>query len=176
MIKTEFIKDFDYSAHIPEGSKIGLIGCSKCAALFKTADTQTMEKVRDFLALSWEVVFTLSIDSPCDQRVFKQISRSVPRFDLPDVYVVLACEAGARSIGGYVKKAVCPLKTLGYTMISSDNVHHLPCLCCKECLFPDKSMLCPVTVCPLNRTDGPCQNRINDKCIADNLKRCAWLI
>lgn len=181
MIKTVFIEGFDYAEHIPNGSKIGLIGCSDCAAVFRTADSKTMEAVKEKLLETGEIVFCISLDSPCDQRMLRQAILSIPDFDCAEYIVILACEAGSRSLGTLLLKqnknirVISPLKTSGYKIIQTDNTHSVPCVFCDTCLFPDKSTLCPVAECPMHRTDGPCQNRVDKECILDSFRECSWL-
>lgn len=176
MIKTTFDSSFDLKASIPKGAKVGILGCSSCASVYRTGDTEKIQEVRELLEDHCEVVLSTSVDSPCDQRVLRYLAKTFPQFDSIEVFVVLACEAGTRSLGGLVSaKVISPLRTESFSIRSLDGKSKQACLFCDECNFPDKSCQCPVASCPIHKTDGPCQSRTSDRCVADKEQECIWL-
>ena len=176
MIKTTFDSSFDLKAAIPKGTKVGILGCSNCASVYRTGDTEKIDEVRESLKDHCEVILATSIDSPCDQRVLRYLFKTVPNFDEVETFVVLACEAGTRSLGGLIgKDVVSPLRTHAFSIRSLDGKSRQACLFCDECSFPNRSCHCPIAACPIKRTDGPCQNRRSNDCVVDDEITCVWL-
>ena len=139
-------------------------------------DTERIEEVRTLIDGHCEVILSTSVDSPCDQRVLRYLSKTFPQFDEVEVFVALACEAGSRSLGCLVSAMVIsPLKTESFSIRSIHGKSKSACLFCDECSFPDKSVQCPVSSCPIGKTDGPCQNRTSEGCVVDEGERCVWL-
>ena len=176
MIKTTFDSSFDLKAAIQKGTKVGILGCSSCASVYRTGDTEKIDEVRELLKDHCEVILATSIDSPCDQRVLRYLFKTLPRFEEVETFVVLACEAGTRSLGGLIgKNVVSPVRTHAFSIRSVDGKERQACLFCDECSYPNRSCHCPIAGCPIKRTDGPCQNRLSDNCIVDEKSRCVWL-
>lgn len=184
MITTRFDPSFDIEKEIPAGSKVGVIACSDCAAVCRTADTKTLDRLcGDIAARGCEIVFRASFDSPCDQRLLKYISKSVPRFFEADLYLLLTCVAGSQSAAGYLAamrpeggfSVSTPLLTTGFSTIGARGEHVAACVFCGECVFLDRSVPCPVAGCPVSKKDGPCQTRVDDSCVTDAKRKCSWL-
>lgn len=181
MIVSEFDPAYDLAGRIPAGAKVGIIGCADCAAAYGTGDTKRIEAVAESLAGHARIVFTASLESPCDQRAFRLFSRALDGFDEVEALVVLACEAGARSIGDRLRAegrkvpVLSPLRTRGFAWTRTDGRAVPACLFCPDCGFPDRNGPCPVAACPAHRRDGPCQERDGDACVADGALRCPWL-
>ena len=179
MIKISFDDSLDLKSAIPAGARVGILGCASCASVFRAGDTEKIEETVALLEGHCDVVVATSIDSPCDQRVARYLATTVSRFDEVEVFVVLACEAGSRSLGALLAKRgvtlVTPTKTTGFCVIGTDGKTRRACLFCDECRFPDRSRLCPVATCPVGKADGPCQRRTSERCVVDEEMSCVWL-
>ncbi|MBI4859486.1 MAG: methylenetetrahydrofolate reductase C-terminal domain-containing protein [Candidatus Riflebacteria bacterium] len=182
MIKTIFDSTVDLASLIEPGTPVAILGCSQCASVYKTGDTDRIEEVARSLEGHCPVVVVASIDAPCDQRTLRFLTRTIPRFGECRCFVVLACEAGARSLGtlvsnldGEPRKVVSPVRTTGFAVIGLDGTSHGACLFCDVCHRPDRGSLCPVAACPMARSDGPCQDRTSEVCVVDPTMRCSWL-
>ena len=44
MIKTTFDENFDIKAAIPEGARVGILGCSSCAAVCRTGIPKELKR------------------------------------------------------------------------------------------------------------------------------------
>lgn len=187
MIKTVFDEKRDLLKEIPAGASIGIIACADCAAAFKTADTRRIEQVKNIFAGRCKTLFTLSVNSPCDQRVLAQFASTVRGFGEADCYIILACEAGRRSAAECIAQArksgagfkiISPVKTVSCVSVDRSGGARKACVFCGECVFAASSAApCPVAGCPINKKDGPCQSRTNEFCVIEGFesRRCSWL-
>ncbi len=188
MIKTRFDDSIDLLELIPPGAVIGIIACSDCAAAFKTSDTKRIKQICDLFNGRNEILFKLSSGAPCDQRVFRRLAPGAPGFAQASCYIVLACEAGLRSVSGYISEVkkergesefsvISPVRTLSYVTVDSCGGDFNACIFCDECRFESKNGPCPVANCPLHKTDGPCQDRGGDLCGYGGAegRKCSWL-
>lgn len=179
MIHTEWSADKDLKEQIAPGARVGILACSDCAAACGTADTKRLEQVREDLEGHCQVLFSASLESPCDQRGFRLLSRTVEGFDQAEVLVVLACEAGSRSVGDRVKSSavtvVAPLATRGFHWTRTDGSKQPACVFCLDCSQPERYGPCPVAVCPVHKPEGPCQQRNGRFCPLDETLVCPWL-
>jgi len=175
VIETTFDETFDLRAAVPPGARVGIVGCANCASVYRTGDTERLEQVRHVLADHCDVVLVTSIDAPCDQRVLRYLTKSLPRFADVEVFVVLACEAGCRSLGAIVAvPVVTPVRTRGFAVRGLDGGSRQACLFCDDCRFPDRSRACPMAACPVRRADGPCQSRTSSRCVVDETMDCSF--
>jgi len=183
MIKTRLDGNFDYKSAVEKGSTAGIIGCSDCASVYQSGDSKTIEKIRDSLSGHCDIIFAASMDSPCDQRLMRFVSKTVAGFEKPRYYILLTCVAGVQSISNYLSlirpredfTVISPVATEEFSIISAGGVSHKACVFCRECVFDDRSVFCPVAGCPVNKKDGPCQTRVSDNCVVDKGKACSWI-
>lgn len=189
MIKTRFDDSIDLLKLIPPGAGVGIIACADCAAAFKTSDTRRVKQISDLLKDRNDILFKLSAGAPCDQRVFGRLAPGAPGFAEAGCYIVLACEAGLRSVSGYIaeiKKArgesefkiISPVRTLSCVAVDSRGFDYNACIFCDECRCESKDGgPCPIANCPLHKTDGPCQDRTGDICTHGGIegRKCSWL-
>lgn len=195
MIRTRLKPGFDPRLEIPAGSKVAILGCASCGAVYGTSDTRRIEELANQLMGHCEIIFAGTVESPCDQRVLRYfIKNSACAVSLADTVVVMACEAGTRSLGSLLEAMggrrliVAPLETLEYTVLGTDGRSTRACLFCDRCDKPPAETLCPVAACPLGRRDGPCQNRpsvpagnirpepvMECACVVDAQLKCPWM-
>jgi hypothetical protein len=183
MIKSRIDKSFDYKKAIEKGATAGIIGCSDCASVYQAGDTKTIERVSEELSGHCKIIFKASIDSPCDQRILRYISKTVDGFLGPEYYIVLTCVAGVQSIANFITasrpresfRIISPVVTEDFSIISSGGTSYKACIFCSECVFDERSVFCPVANCPINKKDGPCQTRVSDKCVVSESRICSWI-
>lgn len=186
MIRTRFDDSKDLKLAVAPGLKAGIIACSDCAAVFHTSDTRRVRQVCEALEGRNEILFRLSVSSPCDGRVFARMAATAPRFLDADCYIVLACEAGLRVISSYIRgsrgagggefRIVSPVVTMGYAMVDPEGRPHASCIFCPECGFAGGEGPCPVAGCPAHKPEGPCQDRQGDICpYGAERRKCSWL-
>lgn len=185
MIKVKYDESVDLNKLVPAGARVGIIGCSDCASFYGAGDTKRIESVAASLEKGRRIAFRASLDSPCDQRLLKHLSKAVPGFFDADCYVVLACEAGQRSVGDFLASArkksggrpfeiVSPVGTVSFAIAAASRDVRA-CAFCPDCTFEDKKMFCPVALCPVGKKDGPCQNRKDAMCAVDPEAACSWI-
>jgi hypothetical protein len=186
MIQTRFDDSKDLLKLIGAGAKVGIVACSDCAAAFKTSDTKRVNQICERFSGRNEILFRLSVSSPCDGRVFARLAKTAPRFGEAECYIVLACEAGLRTVSAYIGEAkassgadfkiVSPVITMSYAMIDADNQPYNACIFCGECRFEGRIGPCPVANCPAHKKEGPCQDRADDFCAhGAERRKCSWL-
>jgi hypothetical protein len=183
MIRTEFDDQIDLKKKIPGDATVGIIGCSDCSAVYGTSGSKRIKSIKEELANHCQICFTSSLNAPCDQRGFRLLAKNIDQLCTVDYLIVLACEAGSRSIGDFLQQngakktiIITPVKTKGFSWIDTKNNSQNACIFCSECTRPERTGNCPVALCPLHRSDGPCQNRQGNSCVLDEGKECAWLI
>lgn len=190
MIRTEWRESFDLLKAIEPGSRVGILGCSDCSSVYRTGDTKRIEQTISLIQDHCKVAFATSLGSPCDQRSLRLLLKSRPEFLEVDTIIVLACVAGSSSLadllvnlaGATRPRVVSPVATCDFTIIGRDSVSRRACRFCKTCLFSQGEEtpghingLCPVAVCPVGRSDGPCQSRVSDNCVICSDMICSWL-
>jgi len=181
LIRTEFDDELNLLELIPCGGKTGILACSNCSAVYGTGDTKRIDDILEKIKGHCEVVFTTSIDSPCDLRLLNYVLPTIEGFESVEFIIVLSCVAGKKSIGHVLKKKklkieiINPVKTEDFSIIKSKNHSVKACVFCDECSFPDLNDFCPVASCPAYKKDGPCQNRTSNKCVMNSEIDCVWL-
>lgn len=193
MIKTVLKPGFDPLLEIPAGSRVAILGCASCGAVYGTSDTRRIEEISRLLEGHCDIVFSGTIEAPCDQRALRHFLKD-PSCQVTSANAVLclACEAGARSLGSLLESMpgtrifVNPLETRQFSILRADGKSIRACRFCETCDRPSAAAFCPVAVCPLGRRDGPCQNRparpesgvtgtSDTVCIVDPDLTCPWM-
>lgn len=183
MIKTKPIPVEQILLKIPEGKSVGILGCGECAAVLGTGGTRQIDEWRSTLGKRNPVAFSCTIDSPCDQRTLRRGAKFIDGFQPVDVMLALVCPIGGQSLGDFLRKE-CPKTRLivgltgegaGWLHQSGESGWH-KCHLCPSCTHDPEAGLCRVANCPLQKADGPCQNRDeNDHCPLMNETRCVWV-
>jgi hypothetical protein len=124
-----------------------------------------------------EVVFTFQIDEPCDQRILsRELRRISNRLDDADVLLILACGAGVQTIASAVAKpCLAGLDTLFPGSVIHSNEYRELCVTCGECIINHTAAICPRTLCPKGITNGPCSEKLDERCSVDADAECVWV-
>ncbi len=182
MIKTEPIPLSQLLEQVPERLPIGIIGCGDCAAALHTGGTRQVDALREALTGRNPIAFATVSTAPCDQRVLRRLVKLIQGFDQARVIILLACPAGAQSLATLLqeektaRQLVIGLKTTGLGWIEKTGKTQPGCSFCDVCTYDAAYGRCPTVRCPLQRQDGPCQNRSADDLCPENPElRCVWL-
>lgn len=181
MIKTIQRPPEQILLEIPEGKSIGIMGCGECAAALGHGGTKAVESWVKRFEHRNPVAFAVVVDSPCDQRF---LEKSLALFDEPgkvDLLLVLACPAGVQSLIDLLQRRKCSprviagLKAEGMGWLKTGSTLTKACRFCRECTYDPAMGSCPVPTCPLQKSDGPCQNRGPDDVCPLAKFTCIWI-
>jgi hypothetical protein len=182
MILTEQKNLAEILEMLKDAKKIAVIGCGGCATLTRTGgERQVDEMAKKLEAAGKEIKYKFIVDSGvCHTGDAKKI---VAQISGVDAVVVMACGSGTQS----VSEAASELK-LNFDVFPALNSKHEgigpvkgvvyeKCIGCGDCVLHLTGGICPVTLCPKNKINGPCGDEINGKCTATPEKRdCAWVL
>jgi hypothetical protein len=164
------------------GTSIGIIGCGDCAAVLGTGGTKQVEMWKTQLEKIGTVPFAVVVEAPCDQRSLKSLVKMIDDFSVPETILILACPAGAQSLTdllrsqGDARRVLVGLAGDGLGWIDGRTKAWHPCRLCNPCPHEPTVEACLVGRCPLERIDGPCQNRLaEDRCPLLPGTVCVWL-
>lgn len=182
MIKTIPIAPERILEQIPPSIEVGILGCGDCAAAQHHADTKQLEVWVDRFRDRNPVAFAVMTEAPCDQRVLKRFLSLTPGFDRAKIILTLACPVGQQSLISLLQtspaapRIVSGLTSGGAGWLGAGSRWNDACRFCDTCSWDASLPGCPVTRCPLRRTDGPCQTRNPDgTCPTEHGLRCIWL-
>ena len=163
-------------ASIAHYHRLGIIGCGGCAAVCQTGGTKQVEELADRLK-DKEIVFTLQIEEPCDQRILsRELRRVSDRLEHVDAVVILACGTGVQTAAAAIgKPCLTGLNTVfNGTVIHSTRYAEL-CGACGDCLLNQTAGICPQTLCPKGIANGPCSEKTGEQCSVDPDSECVWV-
>jgi len=171
MIRTIPLPFEDVLVQLSPGTTVGIIGCGDCAAVLGTGGTKQVEVWKSRIEKMGRVLFAVVLESPCDQRSLKSLVKLIKGFSEPEVLLILACPAGAQSLRDLLRSqqdarpVLVGLTGDGLGWIDSRTKAWHPCRGCNPCVQEPLVGVCLVGQCPLERLDGPCQNRLpGDRC------------
>ncbi|RJP70807.1 MAG: 5,10-methylenetetrahydrofolate reductase [Candidatus Abyssobacteria bacterium SURF_17] len=124
-----------------------------------------------------EIVFTVQIDEPCDQRILtRELRRISDRLERVEAIVVLACGTAVQVMASAVEKpCLAGLDTLFAGTVVHVNKYLENCLACGECILNETAGICPKTRCPKGILNGPCSEKLDEKCSVDPDTECVWV-
>jgi ferredoxin len=156
--------------------KAAIIGCGGCAAVCQAGGTRQIEELARALD-GKEVVFTFQIDEPCDQRILsRELRRVSDRLDETDALIILACGAGVQAIASSVDiPCLAGLDTLFPGTVIHSNEYRELCTACGDCVLNRTAAICPRTLCPKGITNGPCSEKLDERCCVDPDSECVWV-
>lgn len=166
----------EIKAALAEYERVAIIGCGGCAAVCQVGGTRQVEDLVHALDTN-EVVFTFQIDEPCDQRILaRELRRISNKLDDADVLLILACGAGVQTIASAVAKpCLVGLNTLFPGSVIHSNEYRELCLTCGECILNRTAAICPRTLCPKGIANGPCSEKLDERCSVDADAECVWV-
>jgi len=143
----------------------------------QTGGTKQVEELAQSIE-DKDIVFTFQIDEPCDQRILsRELRRVSDRIAGVDALVVLACGSGVQAVAAAADKpCVAGLDTLYPGTVIHSGAYMQVCSACGECILNRTAAICPRTLCPKSITNGPCSEKIEERCAAsDTDAECVWV-
>ncbi len=147
--------------------KVGIVGCASCASVCLTGGSREVKDMERFLRdTGKDVVFTISIDEPCDKRVLKEDIHFVEEeLKEAEAIVVLSCGTGVQTICEYTgKKAVSGTDSRYIAQTEHIGEYNALCKGCDECRLNFTGGVCTITLCPKGLINGPCEGHNGVKC------------
>jgi len=155
---------------------VGILGCADCAAVCQTGGSEQIKDMAQKLAEK-EIVFSLSCEAPCDQRVARRdLRRVVGLLAQAEAVLMLTCGIGVQSVGRVTDKVLIPgLNTMFPGSAARIGEFYEFCQACGDCLLAETAGLCPYALCPKGLLNGPCEGSEEGKCEAWAFERdCVW--
>lgn len=152
-----------------------IVGCAECAAVCQTGGSEQVKQMTEALA-DWNVLATISIQSPCDKRISsRDMKRIAEEVEGADAIVALTCGSGAQALDEVTSKPViAALDTHFLGMVERLGRFYERCSHCGQCIINDTAGLCAVTACPRSIRNGPCEHITGTKCDVYPERDCVW--
>ncbi|MBI2846927.1 MAG: methylenetetrahydrofolate reductase C-terminal domain-containing protein [Chloroflexi bacterium] len=156
---------------------VGIVGCADCCATCQTGGSEQIKAMADMLK-DKTIVFSLSCEAPCDQRIARRDLRRVEEdVNKSEALLMLTCGIGVQSFGKTLatKPLVPGLNTMFPGSAARIGEFREFCNTCGDCILGVTAGICPVTLCPKGLLNGPCEDMEEGKCHVWNFKRdCIW--
>lgn len=162
--------------HIESFNKLIIIGCSECAAICQTGGSEQVKEMAETLEEKGkEILATLMIDSPCDERITKRDIKLIEdELKEADAILVMTCGLGAQSIGKITQITYVPaLNTKFYGRIERLGRYFEDCCGCETCVLFENDGKCPVVTRKVCKDCGRVlkyDSKFCDMCKSDNLE------
>lgn len=170
------IKEIDEA--LKKYKRLGIVGCASCASVCLTGGSREVKEMEKHISgLGKEVVFTISIDEPCDKRVLKEDIRFIEdKLADAEAVVVLSCGTGVQTIGEYIGKKVIAGVDSKY-IAQTEHIGEYNALCggCDECRLNFTGGVCTVTLCPKGLLNGPCEGHSGNNCEVYEESTCVFV-
>ena len=156
--------------------RIAIVACGGCAAVCQASGTKQVEDLVRVLD-DKEIVFSIQIDQPCDQRILsRELIRVSERLKKCDAVLVLACGTGTQLVSAAVNApCVTGLNTLFSGAVIRSGNYAEKCNACGQCTLNVTAGICPLSLCPKNIVNGPCSEKLDDRCSVDSESECVWV-
>jgi len=159
------IKEIDEA--LKKYKRLGIVGCASCASVCLTGGSREVKEMEKHIVnMGKEVLFTISIDEPCDKRVLREDIRFVEdKLEDTEAVVVLSCGTGVQTIGEYIGKKVIAGVDSKY-IAQTEHIGEYNALCsgCDECRLNFTGGVCTITLCPKGLLNGPCEGHNGTNC------------
>lgn len=160
------------------GSRVFIIGCSKCATVCKSGGEEEVFRMQEALAdAGKEITGTIVIDETCHMlRTGRDLRSRQEQVNQADFLLVLSCGAGIQSVAeASEKKVVAGTDSKFLGNIRRFGQFEQRCSLCGDCRLNETGGVCPVTVCAKGLLNGPCGGMVDGACEVDADNRCAWV-
>ena len=163
--------------------RVFILGCGGCAALLNTGGEPEIQELSDELSSSVTVTGTSCIMGICIEEFTRAaLYQHKDEIKRADALIVLSCGGGVMAVRNSVDaiEVVSGLRTLGLGAYSGSEERLMTDLCqaCgKTCAADSTAGLCVLSLCPLERTDGPCpdnQDLSSETCLSTGDSPCVW--
>jgi len=156
--------------------RIAIVACGGCAAVCQASGTKQVEDLVRVLD-DKDIVFSIHVDQPCDQRILsRELKRVSERLKKCDAVLVLACGTGTQLVSAAVNApCITGLNTLFSGAVIRSGNYAEKCDACGQCTLNVTAGICPRSLCPKNIANGPCSEKLDDKCSVDSESECVWV-
>ena len=140
------------------GSRVFIIGCSKCATVCKSGGEEEGFRMQEALAdAGKEITGTIVIDEICHMlRTGRDLRSRQEQVNQADFLLVLSCGAGIQSVAeASEKKVVAGTDSKFLGNIRRFGQFEQRCSLCGDCRLNETGGVCPVTVCAKGLLNGP---------------------
>jgi len=152
-----------------------IIGCAECAAICQTGGSEQVKEMAEYLKEKGKnILATLMIDSPCDERITKRDIKLIEdEIKKADALLIMTCGLGCQSIGKVTgKKFVPALNTLFYGRVERLGRYYEDCCGCESCVLFENDGKCPVVLRKVCQDCGRVlryDSKYCDQCKSENL-------
>jgi hypothetical protein len=163
--------------------RVFILGCGGCAALLHTGGEPEIEELAQILSSQAKITGTTCIMGVCVQD-FATAALYYHETEIKhsDALIVLSCGGGVMAVRNSVDNIpiLSGLITRGlgtYDGSCEDHTETLCSVCGTPCTADSTRGLCTLTLCPQNRTDGPCpenEDLSSKTCVTAGDIRCVW--
>ena len=143
------------------------------------------KKVED----SHDIVGTIVLDEPCDQRLDRMELPKADGLDKADAVLVMSSGVCMQTVYDALSRAAPrdKIPKLPKVFVSNDThfigqterigVFHELCRGCGDCMLNETGGICPVVRCGKSLMNGPCGGMIDGKCeVKDYTMDCGWAL
>jgi hypothetical protein len=168
---------------ISDHPRVFILGCGGCAALLHTGGEPEIEALAQTLSSQANITGTTCIMGVCIQEfTTAALHYHEEEIKHSDALIVLSCGGGVMAVRNSVDniQVVSGLITRGlgaYTGSCKDRTETLCSVCGTPCTADSTRGLCTLTLCPQNRTDGPCPENVDLSsipCVITGDRTCVW--
>jgi len=162
--------------------RIAIIGCGQCATICRTGGEQEVEELAKALEKEGKEIISKNVVK-AGVCYLPESGKTLIKLDPEeiDTVVVLACGSGIQAITEFDPSLyVIPgvdTKFLGITKERGE--FHRKCSLCGDCILHLTAGVCPITLCPKNKVNGPCSDSIDGTCptlklAGEENPECVW--
>ncbi len=161
--------------HIKGYSRIGLLGCGRCATTCQTGGSDQVNELKEVLEKKgFKVVYTDIIEAQCDERLSKRSIKNAPNMD---VIISMSCGSGASALSDLTEKPVIPSNnTLFLGVVKRLGQYDERCSMCGDCKLDQTNGVCVHTRCSKSLQHGPCGGSRDGVCEVEDIRDCAWAL
>ncbi|MCP4761555.1 MAG: 5,10-methylenetetrahydrofolate reductase [archaeon] len=163
--------------------KIVIAACGVCSAKVGTGGTEGAAKMKAKLEENgYEIITTIVIDEPCDNRMSKQALRKIKdEVAVCDGILSLGCGMGSQSLwklyDKYGKPVITALDTIFMGETEKFGLYNERCRACGNCYLNETGGVCPIAMCAKSMLNGPCGGSVGGKCEVGNYTQdCGWIL
>jgi hypothetical protein len=163
---------------LSRASKVFVVGCGTCTAVFRTGGRdEVLAMVEALREAGKEVTGWLVIPTTCDDLTLGALKEHAREISATDALLVTSCSLGVQTVADALpEKPVYPAVDTMFIGKEGDlGAYREICVQCGECVIGRTGGICPVTSCAKGMMNGPCGGMNEGKCEADKTKDCVWV-
>lgn len=160
-----------------EETRLAIFGCGVCATSCQTGGEKQVAELKEQLEKhNKEVVFTVVVDTLCDERLTRKYVKTLKKLDIQAI-LSMGCGGGNAVLSDLVSVPVYPTNNSLFSgSVKRLGLFEEKCSQCGNCITYRTGGICPITRCPKGLMNGPCGGSWQGKCEVDSNKDCAWAL